>query len=193
MLQLRFHGRGGQGVVTTAELLSVAAFTEGRHAQAFPVFGSERTGAPVASFCRIDDRPIRAHDPVTEPDVVVIQDPTLLHQVDVFAGLADGATVLVNTGRDAAQLGLSELAGRVRLLTIPATELAREHLGRPMPGAPLLGALSALGGAPSVDAVESAIRERFTGAAADGNVVAARAAHDLQAARVPHDPHPAPC
>ena len=74
MFQVRFHGRGGQGVVTAAELLSVAAFVDGRHAQAFPVFGSERTGAPVMAFCRIDDRPIRTHEPITRPDALVIQD-----------------------------------------------------------------------------------------------------------------------
>ena len=84
MFQVRFHGRGGQGVVTAAELLASAAFREDRHAQAFPGFGSERMGAPVMSFCRIDDKPIRTHDPVTEPDALIIQDPTLLHQADLF-------------------------------------------------------------------------------------------------------------
>src|SRR5512144_3172982 len=83
--QVRIHGRGGQGAVTAAELLSVAAFDEGRHAQAFPSFGSERTGAPVVSFCRIDDLPIRLREPITDPDAVVVQDPTLLHQVNLFA------------------------------------------------------------------------------------------------------------
>jgi Pyruvate ferredoxin/flavodoxin oxidoreductase/Dihydroprymidine dehydrogenase domain II, 4Fe-4S cluster len=82
MFQVRFHGRGGRGVVTAAELLAEAAFCEGRHAQAFPSFGSERTGAPVMSFCRIDDQPIRTHEPVTEPDALIIQDPTLLHQAE---------------------------------------------------------------------------------------------------------------
>ena len=91
-VQVRFHGRGGQGVVTAAELLATAAFSEGRHAQAFPSFGSERMGAPVMSFCRIDDKPIRTHEPVTEPDALIVQDPTLLHQADLFAGLAVTAT-----------------------------------------------------------------------------------------------------
>ena len=88
MFQVRIHGRGGQGAVTAAEMLSVAAFDEGRHAQAFPSFGSERTGRPVVAFCRIDDQPIRSHDPVTAPDAVIVQDPTLLHLVPVFDGLA---------------------------------------------------------------------------------------------------------
>ena len=90
MFQVRFHGRGGQGVVTAAEILSVAAFAEGRHSQAFPSFGSERMGAPVVSFCRIDDRPIRTREPVMAPDALVVQDVTLLHQVDLFAGLLAG-------------------------------------------------------------------------------------------------------
>ena len=87
MLQIRIHGRGGQGVVTAAEMLSIAAFEQGRHAQAFPSFGSERTGAPVVAFCRIDDREIRLREPIVTPDVLIVQDPTLLHQVDVFQGL----------------------------------------------------------------------------------------------------------
>ena len=86
MFQVRIHGRGGQGVVTAAELLSVAAFLEGREAQAFPTFGSERTGAPVVAFCRIDDTVIRVREPISEPDAVIVQDPTLLHQVDLFGG-----------------------------------------------------------------------------------------------------------
>jgi pyruvate ferredoxin oxidoreductase gamma subunit len=184
VLQVRFHGRGGQGVVTAAELLSVAAFNEGKHAQAFPIFGSERTGAPVAAFCRIDDGPIRTHEPVSEPDIVIIQDPTLLHQVEVFAGLREGGTVLINTARHTDELGLADVSDHFRLLPVPATELAREHLGRPMPGAPLLGALCAIESAASIDALEAAIRERFAGAAADGNVAAARAAHELETARV---------
>src|SRR5512134_2264972 len=88
MFQVRMHGRGGQGVVSGAEMLSVAAFHEGRHAQAFPSFGSERMGAPVMAFCRIDDKPIRLREPVMAPDVLVVQDSTLLHQVDLFNGLA---------------------------------------------------------------------------------------------------------
>ena len=88
MFQVRIHGRGGQGVVTAAEMLSVAAFLEGHWAQAFPSFGSERMGAPVTAFCRIDNKEIRSREPVAEPDALIIQDPTLLHQVSVFEGLA---------------------------------------------------------------------------------------------------------
>src|ERR671936_2477054 len=99
MFEVRIHGRGGQGVVTSAELLALAAFLEGRHAQAFPSFGSERTGAPVVAFCRFDERPIRVREPIAEPDALIVQDPTLLHQVDVFAGVPSEAFVIVNTSR----------------------------------------------------------------------------------------------
>ncbi|HEX4857875.1 MAG TPA: 2-oxoacid:acceptor oxidoreductase family protein, partial [Usitatibacteraceae bacterium] len=97
MFQVRIHGRGGQGVVTAAELLSVAAFDEGRHAQAFPSFGSERMGAPVMAFCRIDDKEIRLREPVMHPDALIIQDPTLLHQVDLFSGLSESGLILINS------------------------------------------------------------------------------------------------
>ena len=182
MLEVRIHGRGGQGVVTSAEILSVAAFIEGRHAQAFPSFGSERTGAPVVSFCRIDDREIRTREPISRPDVLIVQDPTLLHQVDVFSGLGDDGYLLINTSRGFDELGLGEFVQRFRrerLLTVPASELAREHLGRPLPGAPLLGGFAGLSGLISIDSVAEAIRDKFSGAVADGNVAAARAAFDL--------------
>jgi len=87
MFQVRIHGRGGPGVVTAAELLSVDAFLEGKHAQAFPRFGAERTGSPVVSFCRIDDKEIRLREPILEPDGLIVQDPTLFKAIDVFQGL----------------------------------------------------------------------------------------------------------
>ncbi len=149
MFQVRIHGRGGQGVVTAAELLSLAAFAEGRHAQAFPSFGSERTGAPVVAFCRIDEREIRTREPISAPDALIVQDATLLHQVDVFGGLRADGYVLINSVRTFAELGLGEWAGafaRERVLTVPATEIAREHLGAPRPNAALLGGLAALTG-----------------------------------------------
>ncbi|HEU4948643.1 MAG TPA: 2-oxoacid:acceptor oxidoreductase family protein [Kribbella sp.] len=182
MIQVRVHGRGGQGVVTTAELLSVAAFAEGRHAQAFPSFGSERTGAPVVAFCRLDDRPIRVREPVSEPDAVIVQDATLLRQVDVLAGLRPGGFLLVNSTRCPADLGLDDVArvlGPGRLQTLPATELALTHLGRPLPGAVLLAGFAALTGEVRLSSVESAIRERFHGAVAAGNLAAAREAYSL--------------
>src|SRR6202162_6368755 len=104
MFEVRIHGRGGQGVVSAAEMLSLAAFAEGRHAQAFPSFGSERMGAPVTAFCRIDDREILLREPVMEPDALIIQDPTLLHQVDVFSGVPHFGFILINSTRTLADL-----------------------------------------------------------------------------------------
>jgi len=180
VFEIRIHGRGGQGVVTAAELLSVAAFTEGSNALAFPTFGSERTGAPVTSFCRISDRPIRSREPIVEPDALIVQDPTLLHQVDVFSGAGADAYVLINTGRTLDELGLGDLVDRFRferLVTVPASELAREHLGRPLPNAALLGGFAALTGVVSIDSVAGAIRRRFAAATGEGNVAAALAAY----------------
>jgi len=180
VFQVRIHGRGGQGVVTAAELLSVAAFDEGRHAQAFPTFGSERTGAPVVAFCRIDDAAIRIREPITEPDAVIVQDPTLLHQVDLFAGLKADGYLLINSVHGFAELGLGEFVEgfrKERLLTVPATDIARERLGRPLPNAALLGAFAAVSGIVSPASVAAAIRGRFTGAVGAANVAAAEAAY----------------
>jgi pyruvate ferredoxin oxidoreductase gamma subunit len=180
MFQIRIHGRGGQGVVTAAEMLSIAAFREGRHAQAFPSFGSERTGAPVIAFCRIDDKEIRLREPVLEPDALIIQDPTLLHQVDVFGGLARDGYVLINTSRSFDDLGVGDFARSLRaerLCTVPATEFALKHVGRPLPNAALLGGFAAISGRISLESVAAAIREKFGGKVAEGNVAAASAAY----------------
>jgi len=168
-------------VVTAAEMLSVAAFEQGRHAQAFPSFGSERTGAPVVAFCRIDDRAIRLREPILQPDVLIVQDPTLLQQVDVFQGLRPQGYVLINSRHSFEELGLGEIAARFqreRLTTVPATEIALKYLGRPMPNAVLLGGFAALSGLVSLEAVGHAIREKFPAKVADGNIAAAAAAFE---------------
>jgi pyruvate ferredoxin oxidoreductase gamma subunit len=182
MFEVRFHGRGGQGVVTAAELLAAAAFAEGRHAQAFPSFGSERMGAPVMAFCRIDDRAIRTREPVTEPDALIIQDATLLHSEDLFAGLRSSGYLLVNSIRQFSELGLADFVADFpadRLLVVPATELALTHLGRPLPGAAMLGGFAALTELITLDSVIAAIGERFPATVAEGNASAARAAFEF--------------
>jgi len=180
MFQVRIHGRGGQGVVTAAEMLSVAAFGEGHHAQAFPSFGSERTGAPVVSFCRIDDKEIRLREPIMEPDALIIQDPTLLHLVDVFAGFKPDGYVLINTTKTLPELGLDELLKRYRadhLCTVAATEIGLKHIGRPIPNVPLLGGFAAISGIIKLDSVVEAINGRFSGKVAEGNIAAATEAY----------------
>ena len=184
LFQIRIHGRGGQGVVTAAELLSVAAFREGRHAQAFPSFGSERMGAPVVAFCRIDDREIRLREPVLEPNALIIQDPTLLHQVDVFSGLARDGYILINTTRTFDALGVGEFVRdfpATHLCTVPASELAMKHVGRPVPNAALLGGFAAATNRISLASVVAAIRETFSGRIAEGNVSAASEAFEHMA------------
>jgi pyruvate ferredoxin oxidoreductase gamma subunit len=181
MFQIRIHGRGGQGVVTAAEMLSIAAFLEGRHALAFPSFGSERTGAPVVAFCRLDDREIRLREPIHAPNAVIIQDPTLLHQVDVFGGLAKDGYILINTARTFDALGLADFVKDfppAHLLTVPATEIALKRVGRPVPNAALLGAFAAATGLISLASVEKAIREKFPPKIAEANVLAAGDAHE---------------
>jgi pyruvate ferredoxin oxidoreductase gamma subunit len=182
MFEVRIHGRGGQGVVTAAELLSVAAFLEGKHSQAFPTFGSERMGAPVTAFCRISDKPIRSREPVAQPDALIIQDPTLLHHVPVFGGLPDSGYVLINTTRSFEGLRLEDLHQRLspeHCRTVPATQLALEQVGRSLPNAALLGAFAALTNQVTIQAVERAIKQRFAGRTGEANAAAARAAYDL--------------
>jgi pyruvate ferredoxin oxidoreductase gamma subunit len=169
-------------VVTAAGLLASAAFGEDRHAQAFPGFGPERMGAPVMSSCRIDDKPIRTREPATGPDALIIQDPALLHQADLLAGLGPGGSMLLNSTRGFGELGLDEFVRgfrRDRLLVVPAGSLAMTHLGRPLPGAALPGGFAALTRAASLDSVLTAINEKFTGTVAEGNAAAARAAFDF--------------
>ncbi len=180
MFQIRVHGRGGQGVVTAAEMLSIAAFLKGKHAQAFPSFGSERTGAPVVAFCRIADREIRLREPIMEPDALIILDATLLHQVDVFSGLKREGYMLINTNRSFDDLGLGDFVKQFRherLLTVPATELAMKHVGRPVPNAVLLGGFAAISDVITLDAVSEAIKQKFSGKTAQDNIAAAAEAH----------------
>ena len=170
-LSVRIHGRGGQGVVTAAELLSMAAFDHGLHAQALPSFGSERTGAPVVAGCRISDGPIRSHDPITRPDVIVIQDPTLLRDPSVLDGLARDGIVVVNTsGAVDALPGAGPADGRdARWVPVPATDLARRVLGRPLPNTALVGAVVGVTRVVDPESLGSAIRRRFPGPVGEAN------------------------
>jgi pyruvate ferredoxin oxidoreductase gamma subunit len=162
MFQVRFHGRGGQGVVTA--------------------LGCRLSRRPPGAG--VPDVRLRAHrrEPITEPEAVVVHDPTLLHQVDLFAGLGADGYLLVNTGRSLAELGLGDFAKSFvaeHLLTVPATEIARRHVGRPLPNAVLLGALAALADVVSLDSVTAAIAEKFTGDIGRRNIHAAEVAYSL--------------
>jgi pyruvate ferredoxin oxidoreductase gamma subunit len=139
-------------------------------------------GAPVMAFCRIDSKPIRLREPVLEPDALIIQDPTLLHQVDLFAGLHDGGLILINSTRDVSELGLAEwLVERhhYKVLVVPATEIAVKHVGRAVPNVPLLAAFAAVTGTVSLESLAHAIEDKFPAKIAASNVAAARAAFEL--------------
>lgn len=176
MFQIRIHGRGGQGVVTAAEMLSIAAFFEKKYAQAFPSFGSERMGAPVVSFCRISDKEIRLREPIDDPDVVIVQDATLIGTVNVFNGLKKGGCAILNSSKKASEIpGVPE---GIKLITVPASEIAIQHVGRPIPNAVLLGSFAAISDTILIDSVYEAIKQKFKGEICDKNISAAKAAYE---------------
>jgi pyruvate ferredoxin oxidoreductase gamma subunit len=182
MFQIRIHGRGGQGVVTAAEVLSIAGFAEGKHAQAFPSFGSERMGAPVTAFCRLDDKEIRLREPIMTPDALIIQDTTLLHQQDLFSGMDTRyGYLIINTNRRYNELGIDEYVNNFlphHVCTVAASQLAMKHIGRPVPNMALLGAFSAISRRVELKSLQTAIKERFPGAMGERNAEAAAAAYD---------------
>ena len=177
VLEIRFHGRGGQGAVIASELLAQAAFLERRFPQSFPFFGVERRGAPVTAFTRIDDGPISVRTMVTSPDIVVVLDEGLLHAVPVTAGLKRDGLLLVNSERSPDDLGVP--AGH-RLATVDATSIALAHgLGTrsvPIVNTAILGGLSRASGVVGLDALRKAI-EQFVPAKREENVAAAEAAY----------------
>ena len=179
MYEVRIHGRGGQGAVTAAELLSIAAFEAGHWAQAFPSFGSERTGAPVAAFCRIDDKAIRLREPIQHPDALLVLDPSLLANPDVYAGLVPDGMILVNSAGTVDELGIDMAAHPdVRVTTLAASDIARRRIGRPLPNGVMLGGFAALTHRVSIDGVAKALRERFPGPLGEGNAAGAAEAYD---------------
>lgn len=168
--------------MTAAELLSVAAFIEGKHAQAFPSFGSERMGAPVISFCRLDDKEIRLREPIQEPDALIIQDTTLLHSVDIFQGLKPDGFILINSTRTFDELGIADFVARFpphHVCDVGATELAMKHVKRAVPNAALLGGFAAISGQLHMESVAQAIMEKFPGAIGEANVAAAQEAFNI--------------
>ena len=174
-------------MVTATELLSVAAFMEGAHAQAFPSFGSERTGAPVVAFCRIDDKEIRLREPIIEPDALIVQDPTLFKGIDVFQGLRPQGYLLVNSNKSFEDLHIAAQVAKIspgHAQVVNATALALKHVGRPLPNAALLGAFAALTGVVHLKSVVAAIREAFPGKVGEANTAAATEAFEAAAGRV---------
>lgn len=171
MIEIRFHGRGGQGAVTAARLLAEAAFLEGKHCQAFPSFGAERRGAPVVAFTRIDAESIQIRTQVYEPNHVVVLDPTLLEAMNVAAGLKRGGMVLVNGKRVPEELKTG------KVILVDATAIALEFLGIPITNTAMLGALAKVTGVVSLGSVIKAVENYFKGKLAEKNMAAVKAAY----------------
>ncbi len=185
MKEVRIHGRGGQGSVTAAELLAVAAFEDGKFSQAFPFFGVERRGAPVTAFTRISDKKIRLRSQIYEPDYVIVQDATLISAVDVTAGLKPDGIVIVNSEKSADEIGIDT---ETDVRTIDATGIALEIIGRPIVNTTLLGAFAGSTGEISIDSIKQSVLARFPGKIGEVNVQAAEKAYQLTTStkRKPH-------
>ena len=172
--EIRFHGRGGQGSVTAAEVLAKAAFKDGLVSQAFPAFGSERMGAPVRAFCRVSDKAIRTRSEIHTPDFCVVQDATLLETVNVFEGLKAGGVVVLNSEKPEA---VKIPAGAV-LKAVPGTRIAMEVIGRPIPNMVMLGAFAGTTGLVTLASLKGAVKERFGGKIGDMNAAAVEKAYN---------------
>ncbi|NOZ82447.1 MAG: pyruvate ferredoxin oxidoreductase subunit gamma [Euryarchaeota archaeon] len=179
MKEIRFHGRGGQGAVTAADLLAMAAFFDGKYSQAFPSFGTERRGAPVTAFARISDRFIRLRSQIYEPDYIVVQDPSLLEVIDVAAGLKSTGKALINTEKSEIKLNTE-----AEVHTINATRIALDVLGVPIVNTAMIGAFAALTGEVSLESVIKAVRRRFPEKLAERNVRAVEVAYEEMEAKL---------
>lgn len=171
MIEIRFHGRGGQGAVTAAEILAKAAFEDGKYCQAFPFFGAERKGAPVMAFSRINDKPIRRRYQVYNPDYVIVLDETLLEAIDVLSGLKDGGKVIINSKNDA------KLGEDIDSYNIDATGIALDILGIPIVNTVMLGAFASITSEVSLDSIIKIIKETFPGKIGEKNAEASKIAY----------------
>lgn len=172
MIEIRFHGRGGQGAVTAAEILAKAAFEDGKYCQAFPFFGAERKGAPVMAFTRISDKPIKKRYQVYNPDYVVVLDKTLLEAVDVLSGLKEEGKIIINSNNDV------DLGKDVESFNIDATGIALDILGVPIVNTVMLGALARITGIVSIDSIEKVTKETFPGRIGEKNAKATKIAYE---------------
>ncbi|MBN1255077.1 MAG: 2-oxoacid:acceptor oxidoreductase family protein [Deltaproteobacteria bacterium] len=176
MIEIRLHGRGGQGAVTSAELLALAAIKEGKYAQAFPSFGPERRGAPVVAYCRISEEQIKVRAAIDRPDIVLVLDPSILRLVDVSNGLkADG--ILVTNTRFSPEEIKKELGFTTPVATVNASRIAREVIGLPITNTTMLGALLKAADVMDKEALIDPLKERF-GRIAEKNINAFRRAYE---------------
>jgi len=174
--EIRIHGRGGQGSVTAAELIAVAAFEDGKWSQAFPYFGTERRGAPVTAFARISEQQIRIRSQIYQPDYVIVQDPSLIHAVEVAGGLKENGLLIINSDKKPSELKINTKA---RVKTLDATKLALEVIGLPIVNTALLGAFAGATGEIRLESVSKAIKNRFPGKVGEKNVAAVKRAYEM--------------
>ncbi len=175
MIEIRFHGRGGQGAVTSAELIAQAAIDAGKYATAFPSFGPERRGAPVVAFARVDDRPVRLRSKIYRPDVVVVLDPSLLEIANPTEGISDNGILIINSAHDSAAIR-EKLSYRGKMALVDATRIAKEAIGLPITNTTMVGALIKATDLLSVDSLKEPFNRRF-GKIASKNIVAMERAY----------------
>ena len=159
MLEIRIHGRGGQGSVTAAQILAISAFYDGKQSQAFPRFGVERRGAPVEAFCRIDDKPINIRSQVYTPDLLLVLEPSLLDSVDVTSGLKAGANIIINTSQPIKGNKYSKF----KVHTVDASKVAFDIFNADIVNTAILGAFAKVTGLVSIGAINKAVKDRFAG------------------------------
>jgi len=176
LLEIRWHGRGGMGAVTSAELVARAAISEGKHAQSFPSFGPERRGAPVLAFLRVSDEFIKSRTVIYEPDIVAVLDPGLLHAVDVTSGLKENGKIIINSRKSPDELK-SEFGYKWPVAAVNATKIAREAIGLPITNTALIGALLKVTEIVKMDSLVTQLQERF-GPRAKGNIEAMNRAYN---------------
>jgi 2-oxoacid:acceptor oxidoreductase gamma subunit (pyruvate/2-ketoisovalerate family)/2-oxoacid:acceptor oxidoreductase delta subunit (pyruvate/2-ketoisovalerate family) len=175
LIEIRLHGRGGQGAVTASRLIAIAAYEEGQFSQAIPMYGTERRGAPLTAFVRIDNQRVRERELVHNPDISIVLDPLIAKQQAVVDNLKAGGLVLLNTQDDPADV---KLGGDFKVATVDATTIALETLGRPITNTAILGAFSKVTGLVKVDSIEKAIMKTFPGRLGEMNVAAVRKSYE---------------
>ena len=177
LLEVRWHGRGGQGAWTASALFARAAIYEGKYIQSFPEFGPERMGAPVAAFTRISTEPIQIHCAVYNPDVVAVLDPTLLKTVPVTSGLNEEGAIIINSNENPADMRKMLNTDKGKIWTVPATEIAMRILGRPITNTAMLGAVARITEAVKLESIEKVVEERFRRDIAEKNVAVVKEAY----------------
>jgi 2-oxoacid:acceptor oxidoreductase gamma subunit (pyruvate/2-ketoisovalerate family) len=178
ILEIRWHGRGGQGAWTASELLARAAIYEGKYVQSFPEFGPERMGAPVAAFTRVSSEPIKIHCAVYNPDVVAVLDPTLLKAVPVADGLSEEGMIIVNSKDSPSEVRKLLKTNKGKVWAVPATEIAIKILGMPITNTAMLGTVARVTGIVSLESIEKVVKERFRKDVAEKNFAVIKEAYE---------------